>query len=76
MFDGVVKSMLAVLGIAPEEAGQMARDVVSTVESVDKRLSTIESNQMAMMKAMNIEMKGAENGEHDNVIGIESGAAK
>lgn len=65
MFDGVFRSLLSMLNIEPEEAGQMARKVVDTIDSVDVRLSRIEA-------ALNINPEeGAEDGATNNVVPIE-----
>ena len=42
MIDGMVRSILHVLGITPEEAKSMADDVVNNVRTVDARLERIE----------------------------------
>jgi len=43
MMDGVFKSLFALIGIDPLEAGEMARGVMADVKSVDKRLRRIEA---------------------------------
>ena len=48
MMDGVLKSVFAMLGIDPLEAGKMVRAVVADVQSVNARLVRIE-------KALNIQ---------------------
>jgi hypothetical protein len=43
MIDGVFRSILSMLNIDPVEAGDMARKVVTDVQSIDTRLARIES---------------------------------
>mgnify|MGYP003624474554 CR=1 FL=1 len=42
MIDGVFRSILSMLNIDPVEAGDMARKVVTDVQSIDARLARIE----------------------------------
>ncbi len=42
MFDGLFKSILAMLDITPEEAKHLAHDTVNRIQSVDERLARIE----------------------------------
>lgn len=44
-FDGIFKSLFAMMGITPEEAGNMAKNVQEGVQSVDARLTNIELSQ-------------------------------
>jgi hypothetical protein len=63
MIDGMMKSVLAVMGITPEDARNMANNTVNTIRSIDDRLERIE-------RALNITDNGRENNA-DNTSGTQ-----
>lgn len=57
MMDSVLRSVFAMLGIDPLEAGQMVQNVAAEIKSVDERLARIEN--------LLLEMKGTTNDENN-----------
>lgn len=55
--DSVLRSVFAMLGIDPLEAGQMVQNVAAEIKSVDERLARIEN--------LLLEMKGTTNDENN-----------